>query len=308
MEQDKTPVECRPKGKHLIFSSRVRGAYGKMTKTEKLLADYLLEDPTRILDATARSLSEHFHISPATVVRFCRSCGFSGLTDMKLSVRREDKTISASADGEKYTHVHTGDPVSLVLEKVLGYHNMIIHDMMSGWNEQAYEYAAEAILHARRVIVMGQGGSRCTATGLFHILTNLGINCELHSDSVFEIMRVGTLEEGDAAIGISFTGRLRDTVESLMLAKERGAVTIGLVGDLDSPIMKYVDIPLVTTKLDKDYYDSALSIRVSEFIGMEILCTLISMKLNLSIAPTTAREHVVSIRRIWEEESEPGQK
>ncbi len=127
----------------------------------------------------------------------------------------------------------------------------------------------------------------------------MGVNCEIYTDPVFEIMKVSTLKEGDVAIGISFTGRLRDTVESLKLAKEQGAVTIGFVGDPESPIMKYVDIPLTTAKLSKDYYDSALSIRVSEFVVMEILCTLISMRLERPMGPTTGREHVVSIRRIW---------
>ena len=287
---------------YLLFSSHVREAYPKLTKSERMIADWLLEDPGRVLDATARSISETLGLSPATVVRFCRNCGFYGLADLKLSVQKERKALSDKTELGKYLSVRADDPVSVVREKVLGYHNRIVNEMMSGWNEKAYEYAAEAIVSAGRVIVMGEGGSRSTAVGLFHILTNMGVNCELYSDPVFEIMKVGTLKEGDAAIGISFTGRLRDTVQSMKLAKEQGAVTIGFVGYPDSPIMKYVDIPLTTTKLSKDYYDSALSIRVSEFVAMEILCTLISMRLERPMGPTTAREHIVSIRRIWKDE------
>ena len=287
---------------YLLFSSHVREAYPRLTKSERVIADWLMADPGRALDATARSISETLDLSPATVVRFCRSCGFYGLTDLKLSVQKEDRAISDKKELGKYLDVHKGDPVSIVREKVLGYHNRIINEMMEGWNEKAYEYAADAIAGAGRVIVMGEGGSHSTAVGLFHILTNLGVNCELYTDPVFEIVKVGTLKEGDVAIGISFTGRLRNTVESLKLARERGATTIGIVGYLDSPIMQYVDLVLNTTRLSKDYYDSALSIRVSEFIVMEILCTLTATRLERPMSPTTAPEHVVSIRRIWGDE------
>ena len=40
----------------------------------------------------------------------------------------------------------------------------------------------------------------------------------------------------------------------------------------------------------------------SLFIVMEILCTLIATRLERPMSPTTAPEHVVSIRRIWEDE------
>lgn len=286
----------------LLFSSRIREAYPKLTKSERLIADWLMADPRRVLDATARSISEALDVSPATVVRFCRSCGWYGLADLKLSVQKESRHLSESDRESRYLDVHPDDSVSLVREKVLEYHNRIINDMMTGWNERAYEDATEAIISANRIIVMGAGGSRCTAMGLFHILTNLGLNCELYSDTVFEIMKVGTLKECDVAIGISFTGRLRDTVQSMKLAQEQGALTIGIVGDLESPIVRYSNILLNTTQLTKDYYDSALSIRVSEFIVMEILCTMISSRLKQSLGPTTSRQHVVSIRRIWDDE------
>lgn len=80
----------------------------------------------------------------------------------------------------------------------------------------------------------------------------------------------------------------------------RGATTIGLVGFHDSPIIRYTDIVLNTTKLTKDYYDSGLSIRVSELAAIELLCTLVALKLNRPIEPTIARDHVVSRRRVWD--------
>lgn len=290
-----------PNQSYLIFSTRITEAYPKLSPMEKQLADYMLENPQLLSEATIRSVADAAGVSTATVVRFCRVCGFSGFTDLKLCIGRE-YAISRDADkAQKYTDVKKSDSVAMVRKKVLGYHNMIVNDMLSGWNEDAYTLATEALLKANRILIFGEGGSRSSVLCLFHILSNLGLNCETYMDSVFEIMKVGTVREGDVVIGITYTGRLRNTVESLKLAKERGATTIGLVGYLHSPVMKYVDIVLNTTKLTKDYYDSALSIRVSEMLIIEILAMLLAVNLHKTIEPTTARDHVISIRRIWEE-------
>lgn len=279
---------------YLLFTAHIQEAYKHLSGTERKLADYMLKNPQAILTATARSLAEELNVSTATVVRFCRSCGFSGLTDLKLSLQREYAALCLDGGQAVLGKLKRDDSVSVVKQKVLGYHNMIINIMLSNWNETAYEDAVEAILKANRIIILGEGGSRCSAMCLFSILTNLGLNCESYMDSVFEIMKVSSLREGDVVIGITFTGRLRNTLESMQLAKQRGAVTIGMVGYLESPIIPYVDILLNTTNLKKDYYDSALGTRISEIAVIEVLTTLLSIRLDRPIKEPTA----VAIRRV----------
>lgn len=284
---------------YLILTTRIQDAYSRLSDSERRLADFVLDSPHRVMEATARELAEASGVSTATVIRFCHACGFSGFTELKLCIRRED---SVSEDNKKYTEVQEDDTISTVRRKILGYHTLIVNDMLLGWNEAAYSLAVEALVKAKRILIFGEGGSRCSAMCMFHILVNLGLPCETYMDSVFEIMKVGSLEEGDVVIGVTYTGRLRNTVDSLKLAKQRGATTIGLVGYLDSPVMDYVDVVLNTTRLTKDYYDSALSIRVSEMLVIELLSTLLAMKLDRPISPTISPDHVVSIRRIWDEE------
>lgn len=288
--------------RYLLFSSRIRQNYEKLTVSERRIADYMLSDPHAFLSATARSIAEELSISAATVIRACRAFGFDGFAEMKLIIRR-DETEWNTKDGSKYVDVKIGDKIAVVREKVLGYHNMIINDMMSGWNEQAYDFAADAIINAKRIIVIGEGGSKCTAMCLFHIFTSIGLPCEMYNDPVFEIMKIGSLQPGDVAIGITFTGRLRDTVDSLSVAKKCGATTISFTGFPESPVTDVTDIIITTTRINKDYYDSAISIRVSEMMAAEILSTLVAMRLSRPIEPTISKEHVVSVRRIWDNQS-----
>jgi DNA-binding MurR/RpiR family transcriptional regulator len=290
-----------PDKKYLIFTSRLTQAYPNLSASEKQVADYMLAHPDQIADATASSLAQMIGTSTATIIRFSRSCGFSGLTDMKLSLKREYMVLNTD-DESKYMDIKRGDSVAMIKQKVLGYHNMVINNMLSSWNEDAYTLAADALINAKRILIFGEGGSRSTALCLFHILSNLGLFCETYMDSVFEIMNVDSMTPDDVLIGISYTGRLRNTVDSLNLAKKRGATTIGLVGFLNTPMIEYVDILLNTTRINKDYYDSALSVRISEMAVIEILSALLAVRLNRAVESDIAEDHIVSLRRITKEE------
>lgn len=278
----------------LLFSASIKERYNDLSLAEKKIADYMLENPKIVVDETSRGLSAKLGVSPATIVRFCRSCGFEGLTDLKLSLQREYMALNEGpADSDAGT-IALNDSVTIIKQKVLGYHSMIINLMLSNWNEDAYKLAADAILAAERIIILGEGGSKCTATCLYSILLNLGMRCEIYSDAVFETCAIDTLTERDLVIGITYTGRIRNTFESIRLAKQRGAVTIGLIGYLKSPIMEFIDIVLHTTNVKKDYYDSGLSTRVSEIAVIEILSTMLSMRLNKPIREPAS----VEIKRI----------
>ncbi len=271
-----------------------------MSASERLVADHILKDPSGILKSSTREIAEAAGVSTATVVRCCRSCGFSGMAELKLILRKEYLALDGGDENILYSDVTPDDPIAIVRQKVLGYHNMIISDMLQGWNEEAYVHAVDEIADAKRILICGEGGSRATALCLFHILNNMGIECETYMDSVFEIVKADKLREGDVIIGITYTGRLRNTIESFEVAKKHGATTIALVGYTDSPIIKYTDLVLNTTKLTKDFYDSALSIRVSELAAIELLLTLLALKLNRTMKPTNTPDHVVHIRRVWD--------
>lgn len=286
--------------RYLIFTTRVREHYDDMSVSERKVADHILKDPSGILRSSTREIAEAAGVSTATVVRFCRSCGFSGMAELKLILRKEYLALDGGNEKIMYSDVSPDDPIAIVRQKILGYHNMIISDMLQGWNEEAYVHAVDEIASANRILICGEGGSRATALILFHILNNMGIECETYMDSVFEIVKADKLREGDVIIGVTYTGRLRNTIESFEVAKKHGTTTIALVGYTDSPIIKYTDLVLNTTKLTKGFYDSALSIRVSELAAIELLLTLLALKQNRTMEATSSPDHVVSIRRVWD--------
>ena len=81
-------------GKHI--HRRVESIFSELTQSEKKIAQMVLETPEEVIQMTANELAKASQTSPASVIRFCRSIGISGFTELKLK-------LSAEVDTPNYT-------------------------------------------------------------------------------------------------------------------------------------------------------------------------------------------------------------
>lgn len=62
---------------------RVRKALPRLPPAEQRVARVVLDDPAGFSRLPVSALAAHAGVSTPTVVRFCRSLGYDGLTDFK---------------------------------------------------------------------------------------------------------------------------------------------------------------------------------------------------------------------------------
>src|SRR6478752_5423189 len=62
---------------------RIRAALPALPPAEQRVAKLVLADPRSFASLPVVELAERSHVSKPTVVRFCRSVGYDGLTDFK---------------------------------------------------------------------------------------------------------------------------------------------------------------------------------------------------------------------------------
>ncbi|MCD8096750.1 MAG: MurR/RpiR family transcriptional regulator [Lachnospiraceae bacterium] len=279
---------------YMVFRNKLKRAYEKMTAAERRIADYMLESPERVLEATAVPISEATDTSTATVIRFSRTCGFSGLTDLKLSLKREYEITGDSEDSGQ----NIGNfSIQVIKEKVMAYHNLAINTVLSRYNEETYAYGVESVLNAKRILVMGEGGSRSSAFCMYDVLMQLGLPVQISIDGVYEMMQIGNMEQGDVVIALTYTGRLQNTIDSLRLAKERRITTMGFVGELESPIIPYVDILLNTNMVQEREMRTSMSVRVSEMAVIEIFYAALSSCIGKQVEGSGKYNQFVELRR-----------
>lgn len=278
----------------LTFKSRIQSNFDQFTTAEKKLANYIIGHPEEIVNDSAMELAGKVGVSPATVIRFSKSCGFMGYSDLKTSVWRELTTENRNF---KPGDLSERDSLGTLKQKMMGYHLQVAQSVLANWNEESYLHAADVILKSKDIFVVGYGGSKAAAVALVDLLFLLDLPCDMWEDPSFASMRIGRIDANSTVIGITFTGRYFDTVQMLKLAKSKKATTIGITGFMDSELIKYSDIVLNTNLPEEEYLSSTISARISEMAVIEVLFSILALRTGKKEENLRYNDEILELRR-----------
>ena len=258
----------------LLYIQRIKAMYQSRTfsKSDRLIADYILAHPTCVASTTAAELGEVTGTSSATVVRFCRKLGFSGLVDLKMSMAYR------YANGENIImDLDRGDNVHQIKQKVISFTKMVADHLMESLDDQALACAAQEILRAEQLVIVGEGGSGTICRAAYDIFLKLAIQCRYVSDPLFQAMEIGSMKQTDVLLLIVNSGRTANMVQNAQLAHACGIKTIGIVGSSNSPISQYLDIEIRTSLFRSDYFSDLAAARTCELTAISILHSIIAL-------------------------------
>ncbi len=259
---------------NLVLISRIESCSGAFTKTERKIADYIKQHTDLVGTLSAKELSIAAGTGVASVMRFCKTCGFSGFSELKLSLKHEIIEVNGVND----MNIYPDDSSSVIKQKVLNYNHAVLTAMSSVWNENELELAATSLMNAGKVIASGAGTSRTMALMFYDSCMRLNIPCTYHNDLVDEICAVGSLNPGDVLVGFTYSGKFSSTIENFKLAREKGATTIGILGRRNSPACDYVDIALFTSDIESGFYFGSQKNLIGDFLLIEILHTIMATR------------------------------
>ncbi|MDE2095320.1 MAG: MurR/RpiR family transcriptional regulator, partial [Burkholderiales bacterium] len=205
---------------------RIRAAIPALPPAEQRVAKLVLADPRSFASLPVTELAERSHVSKPTVVRFCRSVGYDGLSDFKR------KLAGSVNEGVPFVHraVDEDDKSADIIVKVidnavsalLKYRN----DAAGGAFERAIVALAEAGRSAKRIEFYGVGNSGIVAQDAQHKFFRLGVRATAVSDGHVQVMSATMLQPGDCAVIISNSGRSRDLLDAAEIARKNGATLI----------------------------------------------------------------------------------
>lgn len=246
-------------------SLKIKMLYNEMGKAEKQIANWIMENPGKIISLSIVELAEQCKCSEATIVRFSKRLGLSGYQELKISL--------ASEGGESYisTHISKDDSAYQIYEKVCNDIYMSLEKTKKSLNADAISKAADAICKAKKIVVFGLGNSASVATDASHKFLRAGLNAVAYSDNHMQVIAASHLSTDDVVIAISHSGSSKDIVEALKLAKEHGASTIAITNSGKSPILKQADIVLSTTADETQYNILALNSRIVQLAIIDSL-------------------------------------
>ena len=225
--------------------SKINEKYGRMSKGQKLLANYIIDNYDKAVFLTAAKLGEMLGVSESTVVRFASFIGYKGYPEFQQALEALVRAKLNSSDRIEITS--GGIEQNGVLRTVLSSDALKIKNTMETIDEAAFENAVESILNARRIYVVGIRTCAPLASFLSFYLNMIFDNVvNLQTSSTSELFeQMIHINEKDCIIGISFPRYSMRTLKALEFANNRRADVITITDSIHSPMNLYSSCNLI---------------------------------------------------------------
>ena len=263
---------------------RIKASLPSLAPAEQRVGKLVLADPRAFAKLPVTELADRAHVSKPTVVRFCRSMGYDGLSDFKL------KLAGSVSEGVPFIHrsVDADDKTSDVAVKVIDNTVAAFLKYRNDASSFALEHAAQALAETqktgRRIEFYGVGNSGIVAQDAQHKFFRLGLNTIAYSDGHMQVMSASMLQPGDCVVVISNSGRTRDLMDACDIAKKRGATTIVITAS-GSPLASSGHIHLTADHPEGyDKYSPMVS-RLLHLLIIDILATTVALRIGEELQP-----------------------
>ena len=263
---------------------RIKASLPSLAPAEQRVGKLVLADPRAFANLPVTELADRAHVSKPTVVRFCRSMGYDGLSDFKL------KLAGSVSEGVPFIHrsVDVDDKTSDIAVKVIDNTVAAFLKYRNDASSFALEHAAQALAGTqktgRRIEFYGVGNSGIVAQDAQHKFFRLGVHAIAYSDGHMQVMSASMLQPGDCVVIISNSGRTRDLMDACDIAKKRGATTIVITAS-GSPLASAGNIHLTADHPEGyDKYSPMVS-RLLHLLIIDILATTVALRLGETLQP-----------------------
>jgi len=209
-----------------------------LSSSEEKVAKWVISNANKLPTMSMGQVAIACGVSDTSVLRFCRSVGFQGFTDLKFRLVEGGVLQNDNEDSVKRLVAEPGSgPVASFFE-----------DCIQGLRDserrisESFDSALDAIESASEILLVGVGTSRPIIESARLQFSRLGLRCRSQSDSYLQLMDVVQLRPDALVVGISYSGSSADPVKTMQLAKERGLSTLCITGMPGSPITHFADV------------------------------------------------------------------
>ena len=263
---------------------RIKASLPSLAPAEQRVGKLVLADPRAFANLPITELADRAHVSKPTVVRFCRSVGYDGLSDFKL------KLAGSVSEGVPFVHRSvdvddkTGDVLVKVIDNTVAAFLKYRNDASSFAIQKATDALAAAEANGNRIEFFGVGNSGIVAQDAQHKFFRLGVNTVAYSDGHMQVMSASMMGPGDCVVVISNSGRTRDLMDACDIARKNGATTIVITAS-GSPLASAGHIHLAANHPEGyDRYSPMVS-RLLHLMIIDILATCLALRVGGKLQP-----------------------
>src|SRR5690625_310135 len=235
----------------------IESTYNDMTNTEKIIANYFIDNTSQQEDFSASSISEKLHVSEASLTRFAKKCGYSGYREFIYAYR---ENIPKDFQFEDQ-----------VTKRVLSNYEETLEKTYSLIDEKKIKHIAHSVIKAERIYFYGIGSSGLVALEMKSRSMRLGLNCDAFTDPDLMKMNSALLDENCIVIALSLSSESSVIFEALEKASQNHAKTVLFTANVREPFKDICDEVVAVANKEYLNYGNKITPQFPLLVMIDIL-------------------------------------
>ncbi|MCP3690346.1 MAG: MurR/RpiR family transcriptional regulator [Gammaproteobacteria bacterium] len=254
--------------------NQIRAIEAELSKSEKKVAQAVLAAPQQFVKATMSELAQISGVSEPTIVRFCRSLKLGGYREFRLRLAQE----LASQVHYQFSQIDENDDASQLVAKVINGAISSLSKVRDQLSAEVVDQVIALLAAASHIEIYGLGGAGIVVQDAQLKFARLGLNSQPYIDTYLQRVAAGMLEAGACVLAISISGRSKDLLESIKIARQAGATIISITASA-SPLAALSDCHLAVDLDDDKNHLEPIKARIAHMavvdtlaIGLAVRC------------------------------------
>lgn len=251
---------------------RMTALYSGLTKSEKKVADYVFANQVDAQYMSITDLAAASGVAEATIFRFCKTLGFAGYNEFKLTLAKSTvPSLSRDEAYDIYGKVKPGDSILDMCKKLYNSDVEALTQTLQKIDEEAVTQAVDILVDSQRVFCFGQGGSSILAMeawGRFLTATSHFYHVQ---DNHMQAMTAALLTPEDAILFFSYSGSTRDMMDILPDAHKRGVKVVLITHFPHCEAASYADVSLLCGSNEGPLQMGSVSTKIAQLYLLDVL-------------------------------------
>ena len=256
---------------------RTKGIYPSLNNTEKKVADYFLEHIDDVFQLPIADLAKQSGVSKAAWVRFSKTIGFDGLKALKKELFSElNRSANETSPDIPFSDVGDAETIDELIETAKNNSIRAIQDTATLLDPNSLELAAQKVLLAKSIRIFGVGASALVGEDLQSKLLRINKNAIFILDHHLQLVYAANMTHRDVAVLISMSGRTKEVLEILALAKASQTPVIALTQFGKNELAQGADIVLHISAPEIPQRSGAMSSRLAQLLAVDVLFSAVA--------------------------------
>lgn len=219
--------------------------YVSLPRRLQSVAEFVLHNPDVVALNTIAVISDKAEVTPSTLVRFAKSVGYQGFSDMQ-AVFQQSMRHMPQPYVQRIHHLDEQDQLDqTVLHRFSQAASASIDKLEQQADEAAILQASEQLASARCIYIAGQGRATPVTTYLHYMFVKMGLQAAL-LDGIASSMtdKANLIRPDEVLVAVSFSPYTANTRELVDICLARQVPVVALTDSTLSPIARADDLHL----------------------------------------------------------------